>query len=59
MENEDLPIGLLMAFAEQLDRFEYFSKLDHEQQQQILNHAKTIQSKQEMHEYVNNLPGYK
>lgn len=47
-----MPMGLGMALAENLEAMNYFSSLSAEQQQQIIDHTHSIQSKQEMRQYV-------
>lgn len=55
---EEMPIGLTMAFAENLKAFEHFSSLDHAQRQQIIEGARQVRSRQEMREYVNKVQLY-
>jgi uncharacterized protein YdeI (YjbR/CyaY-like superfamily) len=50
----DMPIGLTMAFAENLDSFKYFSSLTPMQQQGIIEHARTLK-RQELKNYIQNL----
>lgn len=50
----DMPIGLTMAFAENLDSFKYFSSLTPMQQQRIIEHARTLK-RQDMKSYIQNL----
>ncbi|MEG0693662.1 MAG: hypothetical protein RR444_11360 [Oscillospiraceae bacterium] len=51
----EIPMGLGMALAQNLPAMNYFSALPQEQKQQIINHTHQIQSKQEMHAYVDSL----
>lgn len=53
----DMPIGLTMAFAENLDSYKYFSTLTPAQQQRIIDHAKSLQSRAELASYIQNLAG--
>ena len=50
----DMPIGITIAFAENLDSFKYFSSLALVQQRQIIEHARTLK-KQELKSYIRNL----
>ena len=52
---EQLPLGLGMALAQNQDAMEYFAKLPQEKKYEIINHTHSIQSKQEMHSFVQNL----
>ena len=52
---EQLPLGLGMALAQNQDAMEYFAKLPQEKKDEIINHTHSIQSKQEMHSFVQNL----
>lgn len=51
----DMPIGLTMAFAENLDSYKYFSTLTPAQQQNIIDHAKALRSRPELDSYIKNL----
>ena len=53
----DMPIGLTMAFAENLDSYKYFSTLTSAQQQSIIDHAKTLHSRSALTSYIKNLTG--
>lgn len=50
----DMPIGLTMAFAENLNSFKYFSTLSPAQQQNIIDYARSL-SRQELKGYIQNL----
>lgn len=50
----DMPIGLTMAFAENLDSFKYFSTLPPAQQQGIIDHARTL-SRSDLKGYIRTL----
>ncbi len=50
----DMPIGVTMAFAENLNSFKYFSSLTPSQQQNIIDHARTL-SRQELKGYIQDL----
>ncbi len=51
----DIPLGLGMAFAQKIDAMNRFSSLSTEKQQQIIDGAHNIHTKQEMHQYVEQL----
>lgn len=51
----NIPIGLGYALSQNIDAMNYFTKLTAEQQQQIINHTHTIQSKDEMQTFVQSL----
>lgn len=52
---DQLPLGFGMALAQNPDTMEYFAKLPEDKKEQIIDHTHSIESKQEMHEYVQNL----
>ena len=51
----DVPLGLGMAFAQNVQAMNQFASLSKEQQQAILNKAGTIKSKQEMQSFVQSI----
>lgn len=51
----DLPLGLGMALAQNQKSMEYFAKLPEDKKEEIINHTHSIKSKQEMHNFVQNL----
>lgn len=51
-------MGLSMALAQNVDSLNYFSSLSPDEQQKIVNHTHTIQSKKEMEEYVDEIKSY-
>ena len=53
--NGDVPLGLGMAFAQNMDAMKYFSSLSKTQQQQIIDSAHQISSKKEMRAFVSDL----
>ncbi len=55
MKSYEMPIGFSMALALNPDAMEKFAMLNETQKQEIINGTHNIKSKQEMHEYVNNL----
>ncbi len=52
---QDVPIGFAMAMSENLDAMKNFSSLSQEEQSQIILKARSMNSKQEMHDFVNSL----
>lgn len=53
LSSNEIPIGLGMALAENVEAMEYFSSLSKEEKNRIIEHTHQIRSKREMHEYVN------
>ncbi len=51
----DLPIGFGMALAMNPQAMERFSALSEQEQQKIIEHTHQIDSKQEMHDYVQSI----
>jgi len=51
----EVPLGLGMAFAQNLNAMKYFSSLSKQQQQQIIDSAHQVKSKQEMQAFVSSL----
>lgn len=49
----NIPLGLSMALSQNTDAMSFFGALSPDEQQEIINHTHTIQSKQEMQDYVN------
>lgn len=54
LKNTEIPLGLGMALAENLNALNEFSALSDEQKQSVIFKTHQIQSKQEMHSFVNN-----
>lgn len=52
VNRQDLPLGLGMALAQNYDAMNYFTNLSKQEQQKIIDHTHTIQSRQEMRDYV-------
>ena len=55
IDHTDLPLGLGMSLAQNVDAMEYFSSLDDETKQSVLAHTHAITSKSEMQQYVASL----
>lgn len=52
IENEELPIGFTMELARHPDVLNYFSGLSKAEQEAVADHARGIQSRSEMRQYV-------
>ena len=59
MNHQELPMGLGMALSQNPAAMQSFSSLSTEQQQEIINHTHEIQSRREMHQYVQSLAEHK
>ncbi|WP_124067589.1 hypothetical protein [Clostridium sp. E02] len=55
IENNELPIGFTMELAQHTDIMSRFAGLPKEQQNQIVNGARSIQSRNEMRGYVESI----
>ncbi len=55
MKREDLPIGFAMALAMNPEAMERFSNMTEAQKQEIIAGTHSLNSKEEMHRYVNGL----
>ncbi|MGN0602248.1 MAG: hypothetical protein ACI4I7_06025 [Oscillospiraceae bacterium] len=55
VNGEDIPMGLGMAMAQNVNAMDYFSHLDAAGKQQIINQSHNVHSKKEMQEFVNNM----
>ncbi|WRS26165.1 hypothetical protein U6B65_07305 [Oscillospiraceae bacterium MB08-C2-2] len=51
----DIPVGLTMALAQNLNALNKFSHMDAPQKEQFVQGAHQVNSKEEMQAYVNNL----
>jgi len=51
----EMPLGFGMALAQNINALNQFASLPIAQQQEIIEHAHTIQSKEEMQTYVQSL----
>lgn len=54
--NPEMPMGLGMALAQNLQAMEYFASLPPAHQQEIISHTHSIHSRREMQQYVQDLP---
>ncbi|PXV85607.1 hypothetical protein C8E03_11640 [Lachnotalea glycerini] len=55
INNEELPIGFTMELAQHSDVLNQFSKLTKEKQNELIEGAKCINSKDAMRDYVINI----
>lgn len=55
MKRDEMPVGFSMALAQNPDAMQKFAMLSEDKKKQIIDGTHSIQSKQEMHEYVNKL----
>lgn len=55
INNDQVPIGFSMALAKDMNALTAFSNMNKEEKQTVVNHSKSIQSKQEMQQYVSSL----
>lgn len=55
VDGKGIPMGLGMALAQNIDAMNYFSSLDRDGQQKVINHTHEIQSKHEMQQFVSHL----
>lgn len=59
IDNEELPIGFTMELAMHSDALSRFSKLSKEAQQQYIDGARQVDSREEMRSYVENMFKFK
>ena len=55
MKRDEMPLGFSMALSQNPDAMQKFAMLREDKKQEIINGTHSIQSKQEMHEYVTKL----
>lgn len=55
INNEELPIGFTMELAKHSDILNKFSNLSKPSQEQIIDGARNVQSRDEMRNYVENI----
>lgn len=55
MDGIEMPLGLGMALAQNVNAMNYFASLPDQKQQEIINRTHSIQSKQEMRKLVDNM----
>ncbi len=55
MKRDEMPVGFSMALAQNPEAMQKFALLSEDKKQQIINGTHLINSRQEMHEYVNKI----
>lgn len=55
MQFYEMPIGLGMALAQNQKAMEKFALLNEDEKQKIINGTHSVSSKEEMHQYVENI----
>ncbi len=55
MKRDQMPIGFSMALAQNPEAMQKFAMLSEDKKKQIIDGTHSVNSKQEMHEYVNRL----
>lgn len=55
IDNTEIPMGLSMALAQNLNALNRFASFDKETQRQIIEHTHQIHSKEEMQQYVSSI----
>ncbi len=55
MEMREMPMGLSMALARNMEAMEKFSSLTEQQKNEVINGTHEIKSKQEMQQYVKDI----
>lgn len=55
INNDKVPIGFSMALAKDMEALTAFSSMSHEQKENVINHSREIESKDEMQNYVSSL----
>ncbi len=58
MKRDKMPVGFSMALAQNPEAMQKFAMLDENKKQEIINGTHSVNSKQEMHEYVNKINNY-
>ena len=58
MKRDEMPVGFSMALAQNPEAMQKFAMLDENKKQEIINGTHSVNSKQEMHEYVNKINNY-
>ena len=55
MTKDEMPVGFAMALAMNPEAIQKFGALSEEQKQQIIEGTHSVKSRDEMHQYVNDL----
>lgn len=59
LNDQEIPVGLGMALAQNLDAMEVFNSMDEASRQEVIERARHVQSKQEVESMVYELNSYK
>lgn len=59
LNNDEIPVGLSMALAENLRAMERFGNMGEQEQRNFINQCKNVKSKQEMKSLVSGLDSMK
>lgn len=54
----NIPTGISIASSQNVDAVNYFSALSQDEQQEIIDHTHTLQSKQDTDSYVNSFNNF-
>lgn len=57
LNNDEIPVGLSMALAENLRAMERFSNMNDQERQEFISRSRSVGSKQEMRSLVSGLDG--
>lgn len=55
MQRDEMPVGFSMALAQNSEAMQKFAMLSEDKKKQIIEGTHSVNSKQEMHEYVNRI----
>ena len=55
MEQNEMPVGFAMALAQNPEAMQRFAKLSEEEKHRVIAGTHAVQSRNEMHQYVNSL----
>lgn len=55
MKRDEMPVGFSMALAQNPEAMQKFAMLSEDKKKQIIEGTHSVNSKQEMHEYVNRI----
>ncbi|MBS6647092.1 MAG: hypothetical protein KH366_26310 [Clostridiaceae bacterium] len=55
IDNEEMPIGFTMALSQNTDSMIRFSNMTANEQERVINGARQVKTRDEMHQYVRNL----
>lgn len=58
MKENEMPMGLGMALAQNPEAMQKFALLSEDKKREVINGTHNVTSKQEMHEYVENIKSF-